>query len=59
MIGVIHRGKHAEPEEVKVSCVGVFKIYEGMLAQGDIVVDTSPWHLFNLAPQQEVGCIVA
>lgn len=58
IIGVRHRGKAAEPEEIRVSCVGVYKIFEGLLAQADVVLDTMPWHVANQSQQKEVGCVV-
>lgn len=58
LIGVIHRGKHAEPEEIRVNAVGVYKVFEGLLAQGDVVIDTMPFHLANRNHQKEVGCVV-
>ncbi|KAM0748061.1 hypothetical protein T439DRAFT_328047 [Meredithblackwellia eburnea MCA 4105] len=44
--------KH-DAEERRVSCVGVVKIFDGKLAQSDIVVDTAPFHLTSA---QELSC---
>ncbi|KAK4696715.1 hypothetical protein P7C70_g8327, partial [Phenoliferia sp. Uapishka_3] len=46
--------KH-EAEERRVNCIGVVKIFDGKLAQSDIVVDTTPFHMDD---GKELSCVV-
>ncbi|KAL8283823.1 hypothetical protein RQP46_005255 [Phenoliferia psychrophenolica] len=46
--------KH-EAEERRVNCIGVVKILDGKLAQSDIVVDTTPFHMED---GKEIACAI-
>lgn len=58
--GRAHHKSH-EIEEHKTSAAVVAKIFEGKLAQEDVVIDTQPFHGLGRevgAPVKEIACIV-